>query len=79
MSIPGADFATKALVVLLGVISSALLGFFIWLSTAVIDIRERVVRIEVTAQALAEARQRAIDQRSQHNSDRLDRLEENSQ
>lgn len=79
MTIPGNGVATKVLIVLLGVIATALMGFFIWLATTVIDIRERVVRIEVTAQALSGARDRQIDLRAQHNSDRIERLEENSQ
>lgn len=77
MSIPGNGFAAKVLIILLGVLFSALLGFFIWLATTIIDIRERVVRIEVTAQTLAESRQRQLEQRAQHNSDRLDQLESN--
>lgn len=71
----GNGFAQKALVWVAGIVGSILTIFFIWLATTVIDIRERVVRIETTAKALSDARDREMQNTGARNASRIDRLE----
>lgn len=56
------------------VLFGALVGYFIWLGTAVIDIRERVKGLEITTAALSTARDRTIDQRIDTNTRRIENL-----
>lgn len=68
-------FAQKALIIVIGVLATALMGFFVWLATAVIDIRERVVRIEVTVASLVETRTATSVQNTERTNRRMDQLE----
>lgn len=79
MTAPPNGFAQKALIVLLGVISTALMAFFVWLATAVIEIRERVVRVETTMQSLVETRATQARTTGERNAARIDQLERNEQ
>ncbi len=72
-------FAQKALIVLLGIIATAMLAFFVWLATAIIDIRERVVRTELSTQCLLETRMDQTREHGERNTRRLDQLERNGQ
>lgn len=75
MTINGEAFARKALTWVAGIVAALLTIFFVWLATAVIDIRERVVRIETTAKALSDARDRDLQHTGARNAQRIDRLE----
>jgi hypothetical protein len=68
-------FTQKMLITLTGFVFVAAMAFFGWLATAVIDIRERVIMIETTAGALAEARTRETQHKVDTNEDRIDALE----
>lgn len=71
----GNAFAQKALNAILAALGLVLTTFFVWLATTVIDIRERVVRIEATAKALSDARDRELQSTGARNAARIDRLE----
>jgi hypothetical protein len=75
MTTPGNGFAQRALTWVGGIVGAILTVFFIWLATTVIDIRERVVRIETTAKALNDARDRDVQNVGARNAARLDRIE----
>lgn len=76
---PRAGIAEKILIGIVGTLFVALLSFFVWLATTVIDIRERVVRIETTAKALSDARDREIQNKGNSNAARIERLEAQQQ
>lgn len=71
----GSGFAQRALTWVAGIVGTILIIFFVWLATTVIDIRERVVRIETTAKALSDARDRDVQNVGARNAARIDRLE----
>ena len=71
---PKDDFALKALIVIAGILGTALMGFFIWLATAIIDVRERVVRIDTETTSLLETRTQNIEVQQQHNTQELNDL-----
>jgi hypothetical protein len=56
MTVGSEGFAQKALIVILGVIGSLLLAFFAWLATAVIEVREHVVRMDANLESLLATR-----------------------
>jgi len=69
------SFATKALITLLGVFTASLLAFFVWLATAIIDVRERVVRIESSVASLLDTRTTQAAETSARSTRRIEQLE----
>lgn len=69
------SFYQKALVVLMTGIISLMLVFFIWLATAIVDVRERTGRIEEKVTSLVETRARNREEASAVTNDRLKSLE----
>lgn len=66
---------TASLLVLLGVFATALVAFFAWLAQTTIDIRVRVVRVEMNVESLLGTR---TDQKAEvvaSTAARLDKLE----
>lgn len=59
----------------LGILFAALVGYFIWLGTTLIAVRQDVATIKITVGSLDESRQTEIEQRSRINSQRLNELE----
>ena len=72
-------FTQKLLIALMGFVFVAAMAFFGWLATAVIDIRERVIAIETTARALAEARVEETQSDIDRNAERIEQLEKEGQ
>jgi hypothetical protein len=72
-------FTQKLLITILGFVFVASMAFFGWMASAVIDIRERVIAIESTARALAEARVVETQSDIDNNADRIERLEKAKQ
>lgn len=75
MTTNGGSLARSIIVGSYLVLFGALVGYFIWLGTTILDIRERVARIEVAAESLRAARERAVDERANRNTRRIEHLE----
>lgn len=72
-------FAAKALIILLGVLATALMAFFVWLARALTDVRERVVRIEVSMASLLETRSVNAADAAAKTTRRVEQLEKNAE
>lgn len=66
---------SAAMLVLLGVFATALIAFFAWLATKVIDMRERIVRIEMNIDSLLGTRTSQEHDTTAGTAARLDALE----
>jgi len=76
---PDGGFTQKLLLTVIGFVFVAAMAFFGWMASAVVDIRERVIAIESTARALAEARVVETQSDIDKNADRIERLEKAKQ
>lgn len=68
--------AQKALLIMLGILLPALLGFFIWLATSIVEIKIGVAETKRDVANLLEARRSDVNSRVEKNTRRLDALDE---
>jgi hypothetical protein len=71
----GGALAQRALTWVGGIIGALFVIFLGWLAATVIDIQGRVIRIETTAKALSDARDRDIQNTGARNAARIDQIE----
>ena len=69
-------FPQKAALGALGILFTVLVGYFIWLGTAMVEVRQKVTAIELTVKSLSETRRIAQQEDQDSNAQRLDALEE---
>lgn len=71
----GNNGAQRVLLVMLGVLLPALLGFFIWLATGIVEIKVGVAETKRDVAYLLEARRSDVANRVERNTLRLDAIE----
>ena len=69
-------FFPKVVLGAFGIIFTMLLAYFVWLGTAVVEVRAKVTAIEAAVTSLNISRQSGLDARAESNKRRIDALEE---
>lgn len=68
-------FPQKVALGALGIMFTVLIAYFVWLGTAMVEVRGKVTNIELAIKSLNETRQVTASDKSENNSRRLDALE----
>lgn len=71
----GGGIAQRVLLVMLGVLLPALLAFFIWLATSIVEIKVGVAETKRDVANLLEARRSDVNSRVDRNTRRLDAMD----
>lgn len=69
-------FVPKMTLGALGILFTLLVGYFIWLGTTLVTVKNKVANIEIQVISLNESRQAGTEQLSHENSQRITQLEE---
>jgi hypothetical protein len=69
-------FPQKAALGAFGILFTLLVGYFIWLGTTIVEVRQKVIAIEASVKALNESRREQADAKAESNKQRIDALEE---
>lgn len=71
-----AGFFPKAVLGACGILFTMLVGYFIWLGTTLVEVKQKVEAIDASVKILNETRREQVEARSESNKQRIDALEE---